>query len=60
MVVTVRLDVGVDVISNLVDCDLADVRIGMRVRPHWLPQEDGTALLLFQPDPDLESARREA
>ncbi|MCC6826688.1 MAG: OB-fold domain-containing protein [Novosphingobium sp.] len=50
LVVTVRLDVGVDVISNLVGCDADAVSIGMRVRPYWHPLDDGTHLLLFQPD----------
>jgi uncharacterized protein len=49
LVVIVRLDVGVDVVSNLVGCDMSEVAIGMRVEPHWLPLEDGTHLLQFQP-----------
>lgn len=46
----VRLDVGVDLITNLVVTDMAAIKIGMRVKPYWLPREDGTHLLLFQPD----------
>jgi uncharacterized OB-fold protein len=50
LVVLVRLDVGVDVVSNLVGCGLQDVRIGLRVKPYWLAREDGTHLLMFQPE----------
>jgi uncharacterized OB-fold protein len=49
-VVIVRLDVGADVIANLVGCEMPDVRIGLRVEPCWFPLEDGTHLLQFQPD----------
>lgn len=50
LVVLVRLDVGVDIVSNLVVSDMDQVQIGMRVKPYWQPREDGTHLLLFQPD----------
>ncbi|MGR9178871.1 Zn-ribbon domain-containing OB-fold protein (plasmid) [Rhizobium leguminosarum] len=50
VVALVRLDVGVDVISNLVVTSMAQVKVGIRVKPYWLPLENGTHLLLFQPD----------
>jgi uncharacterized OB-fold protein len=51
VVATITLDVGVRLISNLVDCPPAAVRIGMRVSGTWLPLQDGTHLLQFRPDP---------
>jgi len=49
-VVCVTLDVGVNVIANMMNCTRDELRIGMRVRPCWLPLEDGTNLLMFEPD----------
>src|SRR6516225_11411063 len=37
LVALVRLDVGVDVVSNLVVTDPTQVKIGLRVKPYWLP-----------------------
>jgi uncharacterized protein len=45
-----RLDVGVDIISNLVNATTQDLHIGLRIRPYWHPIEDGRHLLLFEPD----------
>jgi uncharacterized protein len=50
-VVSVTLDVGVNVIANMMNCTRDELRIGRRVRPCWLPLEDGTNLLMFEPDP---------
>lgn len=50
LVVTVMLDEGINVISNLINCALESVVIGMRVRATWAPLPDGTNLLLFEPD----------
>jgi uncharacterized protein len=50
LVILVRLDVGVDVLSNLVNCPSADACIGLRVKPFWLPLDDGRHLLLFEPE----------
>lgn len=47
---TVTLDEGVNVISNVINCPLDLISIGMRVRPAWTPLPDGTNLLLFEPD----------
>lgn len=50
LIATVTLDVGVNVLGNLVHCGLDEVRIGMRVRPFWAPLPNGTNLLMFEPD----------
>jgi uncharacterized OB-fold protein len=50
-VVSVTLDeAGVNYIANLVNCKAEDVKVGMRVKPYWHPLDDGTHLLMFQPD----------
>ena len=49
-VVSVTLDVGVNFIANIVNCTAEELRIGMQVEPYWHPLEDGTHLLMFQPD----------
>lgn len=49
IVATVLLDEGVTILSNIVDCDIDQVEIGMKVKPAWAPLEDGTNLLLFRP-----------
>ena len=49
-VIKVTLDEGVNFISNMVRCTTEDLRIGMRVEPHWHPLDDGTHLLMFQPE----------
>jgi uncharacterized protein len=46
----VTLTEGVNVMGNLVNCTLDEVKIGMKVKPFWAPLPDGTNLLLFQPD----------
>lgn len=56
VVVTVTLDAGVRVISNLVECPLDRIAIGMRVSGTWQPLSDGTHLLMFRPADD--EARR--
>ena len=48
-VAVVTLDIGVRVMSNLIHCERPDIRIGMRLRGHWLPNPDGTNLLMFEP-----------
>lgn len=50
LVVTVTLDEGVNIISNLIGCPVDEVAIGMRVRATWTPLPDGTNLLLFERD----------
>ena len=43
----VRLDEGVTLMSNIVDCDLDAIRIGDRVTLVMKPAEDGTMLPMF-------------
>lgn len=45
----IELDVGVRIIANVVNIAIDQVSIGMRLRPFWLPQGDGTHLLMFEP-----------
>lgn len=52
VVIIARLDAGVDIVSNIVNCADEDLRIGLRIRPFWMPLEDGRHLLLFEPDRD--------
>ena len=47
----VRLDEGVTMLSNIVDCDLDSLRIGQRVQVVFKPAEDGTMIPMFAPDP---------
>jgi uncharacterized OB-fold protein len=47
---TVTLDVGVNIIGNIVGCDTDALRIGMRLEPYWHPLSDGKHLLMFQPE----------
>jgi uncharacterized OB-fold protein len=46
----VRLDEGVNVMANVIHCRADELRIGMRMKPCWQPLEDGTNLLMFEPD----------
>jgi hypothetical protein len=36
--------------ANIVHCGLEKIRIGLRVKPFWLPLANGTHLLMFEPD----------
>ncbi len=47
--VYVTLDEGVTVMSNLVDCDPTQVRIGQKVRVVFTPTEGGHAVPMFTP-----------
>ena len=49
-VVSVTLDVGVNFIANIVNCTAEELKVGLKVKPYWQPLEDGTHLMLFQPD----------
>jgi hypothetical protein len=46
----VTLDEGVNVMANIVHCGLEKIRIGLRVKPFWLPLANGTHLLMFEQD----------
>ena len=49
-VASVTLDVGVNLIAGVVNCTAEDLKVGMKVKPYWHPLEDGTHLMMFQPD----------
>ena len=49
LIATVTLDVGVNVIANIVHCGLDEIAVGMKVQPYWLPLSNGTHLLMFEP-----------
>ncbi|HKX21679.1 MAG TPA: Zn-ribbon domain-containing OB-fold protein [Rhizorhapis sp.] len=57
LIATVTLDVGVNIIANLIRCPADRVAIGMGVRPAWTPLADGTNLLLFEPDDAADVGR---
>jgi len=44
----VELDEGPRIFTNIVDCDLAEIRIGMKVRLEWKATE-GAPLPMFAP-----------
>jgi len=50
LIATVTLDVGVNMIANLVHCTLDQVKIGMPVLPFWMKLANGMHLLMFEPD----------
>jgi len=50
VVATVTLDEGVNIIADLVNVTLEQLAIGLRVKPAWAPLEDGTNVLLFEPE----------
>ncbi|MEZ5740702.1 MAG: OB-fold domain-containing protein [Burkholderiaceae bacterium] len=45
----VRLDEGVTMLTNLVDCDAEAIRIGQRVSLVFKPSVDGAPLPMFKP-----------
>ena len=53
-VVSVTLDVGVNFIADIVNCTVEELKVGMAVKPYWHPLDDGTHLLMFQPDKDAK------
>ncbi|MEO5773721.1 MAG: Zn-ribbon domain-containing OB-fold protein [Sphingomicrobium sp.] len=50
VVAMVTLDEQVNVMSNIIRCSEAELRVGLRVKPFWHPLPDGRHLLLFEPD----------
>jgi uncharacterized OB-fold protein len=50
LIVLVTLDEGVNVMANMVDCALDEIKVGLRVKPYWTPLSNGTHLLMFTPD----------
>jgi uncharacterized OB-fold protein len=50
IIAMVTLDEGVNVLSNVINCPLEEMKIGLRLKPYWHPLSDGRHLLLFEPD----------
>ena len=48
-VVSATLDIGINVIADMVDCTADELKVGMKVKPYWLPLSNGTHLLMFEP-----------
>jgi uncharacterized OB-fold protein len=51
-IASVTLDVGVNVIADVVNCTAEELKVGMKVKPYWLPLANGEHLLMWQPDTD--------
>jgi uncharacterized OB-fold protein len=45
----VTLDEGVSMMTNIVDCDPATVKIGQKVKVVFKPREDGSKIACFAP-----------
>ncbi len=50
LIAMVTLAEGVNVMANVVNCTLDEIRIGMAVKPFWAPLPDGTHLFMVEPD----------
>ena len=53
-VVSATLDIGINVIADMVDCTADELKVGMKVKPYWHPLDNGEHLLMFQPDVDAK------
>ena len=47
----VTLEEGVSMLTNIVDCDLDAVKIGMKVKVTFKPSDGGPPVPMFTPDP---------
>lgn len=45
----VDLDEGVSLLSNVVNCDIANVKVGMKLKPVFEQTSDATGVILFEP-----------
>jgi len=50
LVATVELDEGVRLLTQIVNCNVEDARIGMRVRVRWRALNDEFSFPVFEPD----------
>jgi uncharacterized OB-fold protein len=50
LIALVTLDEGVNVMADMVDCGIDEIKTGLPVKPYWAPLSNGTHLLMFQPD----------
>lgn len=46
----VTIDEGVNIMANITGCTQAQMKTGLRVKPHWVPLPDGRNLLSFESD----------
>jgi uncharacterized OB-fold protein len=53
-VASVTLDVGINVIADMVNCTADQLKVGLKVKPYWHPLDNGEHLLMFQPDVDAK------
>jgi uncharacterized protein len=49
LIALVTLEEGVNVMANVVNCSLDEMKIGLQVKPYWHALPDGTNLLMFEP-----------
>lgn len=45
----VDLDEGVSLVSNVINCDIAEVKIGMKLKPVFEQTSEDTGAILFEP-----------
>ena len=45
----VDLDEGVSLVSNVINCDIADVKIGMKLKPVFEQTSEDSGAILFEP-----------
>lgn len=50
LVATIELDEGVRFLTQIVNCNLEDARVGMRVRVRWRTLSDQFSFPVFEPD----------
>jgi uncharacterized OB-fold protein len=50
IIAIVTLDEGVNIMGDMVNCTLEQMKTGLRVKPYWSPLSDGRNLLMFEPD----------
>jgi len=46
----VKLPENVNVMGNMVNCSIEQMKIGLKVKPYWAPLSNGTHLLMFEPE----------
>ena len=50
LIATVELDEGVRLLTHVVNCNIDDARVGMRVRVRWRALSDEMSFPVFEPD----------
>jgi uncharacterized OB-fold protein len=50
IVATVELDEGVRLLTHVINCNIEDARVGMRVRLRWRVLSDDFSFPVFEPD----------